>query len=253
MSDLFTILEISETERSMYEHLLQEGGQSAAVIAKQLKQTRTNTYMILRRLTEKGLVIEDDTKPVRQFEAASPSMLRKLMKDHQRTVAEADHALTGLLPELMTAFHLSQKRPGVLHLQGYEGLKTSLEDMTKSQTELLLWGSHIENRDPKVWDLIERAGYKRRTRGVMTRALFELDAANWPHIGDFAAKGFEIRLWNESRFSAEIAVYDDRVCITNYKPDVIVTILTNSTIANTFRTIFEGCWATGVLLPGQHP
>lgn len=249
MNDVFTLLDISEHEAQAYQHLLKEGPQTAALVAKYLSQTRTNTYMILHRLVEKGLAIENEDKSIRRYEAANPLVLRRMLKEQQHQLATIGHSFESALPELVTAYSLSQKKPGVIHMEGLDGLRTSLEDMAKSKTEVLLWGSSIADSDPATWKLLEMGSYKRRARGVATRALFQLDAVTYSHLQDFAAKGFAIRLWNEAPFLAEVAVYDDRVCITKYGPESIVTILTNATIADTFRVIFEGCWAAAKPLP----
>lgn len=242
MENLFKALDFTEAEAAVYRHLLAEGGGTAAVIAKKTRQTRTNTYMVLHKLLQRGVVMADDTVAVRHYEAASPQLLERQLRQQQRELVQTKHSLDAAMPELLAMFSLSQQKPGVLHLTGYNGLKASFEDQAKSKTELLVWTSDIANQDPKVWQIIEKGGYKRRARGITTRALFHTAAAHFPHIHDFALKGFEIRLLGEQPITDEVLIYDDRVTFTTYAPEIIVTILTNKTLACTFRTIFENSW-----------
>ncbi len=249
MESLFRALDFTEAEAAVYRHLLAEGGGTAADIAKKTKQTRTNTYMVLNKLLERGVVVADDSVAVRRYEAASPQVLERLLREEQRALAQTKRSLDDAMPELLAMFNLSQQRPGVVHLTGYDGLKTSFEDQAKSKTELLVWASDVANRDPKVWQIIDRGGYKRKAKGINTRCLFHTGAAHWPHINDFALKGFEVRLWGAQPIVDEVLIYDDRVTFTSFDPEILVTILTNKTLADTFRTIFETCWQTAAPLP----
>lgn len=242
MENLFKALDFTEAEAAVYRHLLAEGGGTAAVIAKKTRQTRTNTYMVLHKLLERGVVMADDTTAVRHYEAASPLLLEQQLRQQQRELVQTKQSLDAAMPELLAMFSLSQQKPGVVHLTGYDGLRASFEDQAKSKTELLLWGSDIKNRDPKVWQIMDKGGYKRRARGITTRALFHTGAAQWPHIDDFVHKGFEIRLWGKQLSPGEVLVYDDKVTFTVYQPEIVVTVLTSEVMAQTFRGIFDNCW-----------
>lgn len=249
MEDLLIALDFTEAEAVVYRHLLAEGGGTAAEIAKKTKQTRTNTYMVLNKLLERGVVVADDAAAVRQYRAASPQVLEQQIREKQRALALTKRSLDEAMPDLLAMFNLSQQKPGVVHLTSYDGLRASFEDQAKSKTELLVWASDIANRDPKVWQIIDRGGYKRKAKGITTRCLFHTGAAHWPHINDFALKGFEVRLWGEQPIVDEVLIYDDRVTFTSFEPEILVTILTNKTLADTFRTLFETCWQTAAALP----
>ncbi|MGB4759440.1 MAG: helix-turn-helix domain-containing protein [Candidatus Saccharimonadales bacterium] len=246
MENLFKALDFTEAEAAVYRHLLAEGGGTAAEIAKKTKQTRTNTYMVLNKLLERSVAVADDAEAVRRYRAASPQVLEQQFREQQRALAQTKRSLDEAMPDLLAMFNLSQQKPGVVHLTGYDGLRASFEDQAKSKTELLLWGSDIKNRDPKVWQIIDKGGYKRRARGITTRALFHTGAAQWPHIDDFVHKGFEIRLWGKQPSPGEVLVYDDRVTFTVYQPEIVVTVLTSEVMAQTFRGIFDNCWQSAV-------
>lgn len=249
MEDLLTALDFTAAEAAVYKHLLTEGGGTAAEIAKKTKQTRTNTYMVLNKLLERVVVVADDAQAVRRYRAASPQVLERQLREQQRALAQTKRSLDEAMPDLLAMFNLSQQQPGVIHLSGYDGLRASFEDQAKSKTELLLWGSDIKNRNPKVWQIIDKGGYKRRARGVATRALFHRGAAQWPHLSDFALKGFDIRLWGEQPSAGEVLIYDNRVTFTTYSPEIVVTVLTSEVMAQTFRGIFETCWQAAAQLP----
>lgn len=242
MDSLLAELGLNDAEIMLYNYLLAHNPNTAAAIAKRTKQTRTNTYMVLNKLVDKKIVVADDTTAVRRYGAANPTVLQQQLREQQHRLARTGKSLEMAMPDLLAMFNLTQQRPGVVYLEGYDGLKASFEDQAKSKTDLLVWGSDIANEDPKVWQIIEKGGYKRRARGIKTRALFHAEAANWPHINDFALKGFEVRLWGDKPVAGEVLIYDNRVTFTTFTPEIIVTVLTNDSMATTFRTIFEQCW-----------
>jgi predicted transcriptional regulator len=244
MDSLLIELGLSDAEVAVYQFLLAHSADTAAAIAKHVKQTRTNTYMLLNKLVERGVLIADDSQAVRRYGAANPVVLQEQLKVEQRKLARTSKSLELAMPDLLAAFNLTQQRPGVVYLEGLDGLKASFEDQARSKTDLMVWGSDIANRDPKVWQVIEKGGYKRRARGIKTKCLFQSSAAEWPHIKEFALKGFEVRLWGEQALSSEVLIYDNRVTFTTFTPEIMVTIVTNEVLANTFRTIFENCWET---------
>lgn len=247
MDTLLPELGLSEIEAKIYLYLLERAAETAAAIAKATQQTRTNTYMLLSKLEEKGIVLTDDTGPVRKFAAANPRVLQQQLRSQQQALARTSKSLELALPDLLAAFNLAQQKPGVVYLQGYEGLKASFEDQAKAKTDLLVWGSDIANRDPRVWQIIENGGYKRRAKGIITKALFHPGAKGWPHIREFANKGFEVRLWGEP-ITGEVLIYDNRVTFTTFEPEIIVTILTNDVMADTLRIIFENCWQSAATI-----
>lgn len=249
MNSTLKHLGFSDKEATIYLYLVNNQPQTAAELAKNLRESRTNIYMVLEKLVQRGVIANDDSEPVRRFAAVDPTSLQNLLKDKQRDVILAKQALDTALPELIASFNLGQQRPGVVYLEGLAGLKASLSDMDKAKTDLLLWGSDLANQDVDAWQSIEIAGYKRRAKNIQTRCLFHEAAMNWPHLEEFASKGFKVRIWGSQPFEGEIAIYDDKVAITTYAPTIIITVLTNQIIANTFRTIFENCWQTALPLP----
>lgn len=242
-------LGFSEKEANIYLYLVNNQPQTAAELARSLGESRTNIYMVLEKLVQRGVIANDDNEPVRRFAAVDPSSLRNLLKDKQREVILAKQALDTALPDLITSFNLGQQRPGVVYLEGMSGLKASLSDMTKAHTKLLIWGSDLANQDPEVWRAIEAAGLQRKAKGIETHCLFHDTAQQWPHLQDFAAKGFTVRTWGQQPFEGEIVIYDDKVAITTHAPSLIITVLTNRVIADTFRTIFDNCWQAATPLP----
>lgn len=242
MNELLVQLGFSAKEASVYEYLLIHGAMNAATLAKGVNESRTNTYMLLDKLVERKAVIIDESKPVKQYAAANPQVLQEYLKTKQEELLSAKRILTNTLPGLVSTYNLSQTKPSVTYLKGIGGLRKSFEDQARSKTDLLVWASDLANSDPNVWHVIENGGYKRRAKGIKTRAIFHEAARSWDHLQGFKAKNFELRTSGDIPYTAEVLIYDGKVTITDYTDDLTITVINNQTIADTFRTIFEASW-----------
>lgn len=243
-------LGLSKAEADAYVYVLDVGVAPARDVATHIGQTRTNTYAILARLTEQGLLIEDESVKVRRYSAADPSTVKQLILDRQRQLYVLSRSVDAITPALVSRYRLGLKKPGVLYLEGLDGLKASLEDMARANTEILLWGSSTVPENPPAYEMLQKAAIKRKARGIPTRMLLEQNARTWPHIHDFAKRGFTVRASPNEPIEAEIAIYGDTVCMTSYAPHLIVTVLTNETIARTYRIIFEEAWRHAQIVEG---
>lgn len=242
MNELLLQLGFSVKEASVYGYLLIHGAMNAATLAKGVNESRTNTYMLLDKLIERRAVVVDESKPVKQYAAASPQVLQDYLKAKQEEILSAKRVLSSSLPGLMSTYNLSQTKPSVTYLKGIAGLKKSFEDQARSKTDLLVWASDLANSDPNVWHVIENGGYKRRSKGIKTKAIFHEAARDWTHLQGFKAKGFELRTSGETPYIAEVLIYDGKVTITDYTDDLTITVINNQIIADTFRTIFDAAW-----------
>lgn len=242
MQDVFTQLGLSEPETKAYLYVLDQGSVAAREVAAHIKQTRTNTYAILNRLVERSLLQADDATKVRRFIAVDPIALKQQVTSRQRELHMLSKSVEAITPELSSRYALGLQKPGVLYLEGMEGLKTSLEDMARSKTDILLWGSSTVNQHKEAYETLYKAAYKRKARGIATRVLFEAGARQWSHIHTFADRNFTVRLSMNDPIESEITIYDDKVCMTTYLPNIIVTVLTNKNIADMYRVIFEEAW-----------
>ncbi len=121
MNELFEQLGIRAKEANIYRLLLENGDLTATAISVKAKESRTNTYMILEQLMELGLVTTDESKSVRRYVAADPTVLRQLFTDKQQELKLAQKYLNQNLPELKSMYNLGRLKPGVVYLEGLKG------------------------------------------------------------------------------------------------------------------------------------
>lgn len=241
MEDALQQIGLTAKEAKLYLLLLKEGNLTATVLAERAGEKRTNTYMILDSLVAKGVVTSDDSQPTRQFGAADPAKLSQLREAEQVRQRQASAALNAAMPQIKSMYALLNNRPGIVHLAGLEGYKTILEDMKRSTTEVLLVASDAPTGG-EVWEVLAPSLAERKTLGVVTRALYHRSAESGSKK-IFAERGLEVRFLGDQPFPAEMEIYEDNVVFRSYSPSLVSTVLTNASIADTMRLLFESLWS----------
>jgi sugar-specific transcriptional regulator TrmB len=245
MEEALMQLGLNQKEAKLYLYLLQNGSQTALQAAKGLDEKRTNTYMLLDSLTEKGIVSANNDGGARHFAAGDPNSLKSLLEAEQQRQARASAALRVALPQLRSLYTLANNKPGVIHLAGIEGYLAMLDDSHRSTTDILVMASDEAPTDPETFELLKGRLYARKDAGIATRALFHHNGKEEQMLHDFRDRGTDLRFMGTRPFNGEVAIYEDNVVFTVYKPSLVTTIVTNSRIADTMRYMFDELWDKG--------
>lgn len=244
MEEAFKQLGFSIKEMEVYRVLLGATSLTAADIAKCVSESRTNTYMILNRLTDEAMVIADDTQPVRRYKAAAPKeILQQKVNAKQEEVRQLQKGLSGAIASLQSQYNLSQLKPGVVYLEGLNGLQILLEDMMHSSTEVLLIPHPESWTNPEAWKVMQAGVTKRARQGVATRAIYHEAAREFLEYERVAAQNYEVRFLGREQNPGEMAIYGNKCVFIAYEPSIINTILTNEVITQTMRNLFEELWS----------
>lgn len=242
MQDVIKSLGLNEKEAKAYLFILENGSVPASLISQKIGESRTNTYMITDALQKQGLVEYDDSQPVRRFIANDPVSLQKVLSSRHQQLRQQNSALQTILPQLSSLYQLGQHRPGVVYFEGIEGFKALLKDMSKGDDEVSIIGSNDIPESREIREILLKGTAKRKQKGIKSRIIFYEDAKNWSDITSFQKRGFEVRFWGKTLTKGEIAMYANKVALTTYEPNLIVTVLTDQIMADTFSTLFETIW-----------
>lgn len=242
MEEALKKLGLNQKEVEFYLFLIKSGANNASKLAKELGETRTNTYMILDRLVALSVVETDDTRGIRRYSASDPAALKKLLVTKQQELKKTHQELTAVLPELNSLYSLTQHKPGVVYLEGLEGYKTSQEEMARSGQPIDVIASNVVPDNKAAEKILLRATELRKKAGTPARIIFHESAKEWLDAEVFKKRGYDIRLWGKEPLEGEIAIYGAKVVLTVYKPSLILTVITNQTLADTFRSLFNTMW-----------
>lgn len=235
---------MSDKEARIYLVLLDNQWLSAAEIAKETNESRTNTYMLLDSLLSLGLVEEEGSRPIKRFVAAPPKVLRDILAAKQEEIKKASTTLNGYLPELTSKYRLSQHKPGVIYREGLDGLRDALEDQIRSaDKEILLIPSSNADEHAEAFEMLKKATIKRKAHGIKTRALIHEGARDWEIIKFWPKHDVEVRYIGKSPYTGEVIIYGDTSLFLEYTTEtVITTALTNKNITATMKQLFEELW-----------
>ncbi len=242
MQDILKDLGLRDKEAKCYVVLLENGRTTAAMLAKQIGETRTNTYMILENLDKVGLVETDESQAVRRYRATEPANLKRLLMNRQHELKQANTTLNQALPKLQSLYNLGQLKPGVVYLEGLDGLRAALDDMARSKETARIIPSGDSPHIPEAWDILQSGVNKRAKLGVKSKIIFPESLRTSLEFERLKKQGMTIRFWGEREYPGEFVVYGDKCLFTTYKPRVINTILTDAVIAQTLRMLFDDIW-----------
>lgn len=242
MEDILIEIGLNKKEARAYLYLLDTEQLSASELAKNIEETRTNTYMILESLTEMGLVQENNKTTIKLFSAISPQKLQELISGKQKELQSLNASIKMFMPDLVSKYNLAHNKPGVVHREGMQGLHDSLADMLRSKQEVLLVPSDIVDTDKEVFQVLQRAVEKRCKDGIHTRALWHDTARTYPIIQNWKNLKIDMRFIGNQPFDGEVAIYGDNVVFTVYDPKIITTVLTSPVLAATMKQLFELIW-----------
>lgn len=242
MLPLLQRLGLNEKEARVYLLLIDNPHLTAAEIARLSEESRTNTYMILDRLVDIGVVAVGG-EAVKRFDAMEPTGLQRIIYDKQAELKAAHAELRSALPALNSKFRLSHHKPGVIYREGLEGLRESFDDMYRVGEEVLVFISDTSPDNSEALNVIVSSLEKRKQRGIQSRGLLHEEGRNYATINEYVPKrNMSVRFLGDLPYEGEVAIYGDKCAFTVYLPTIIVTTITNAVLANTMRTVFENLW-----------
>lgn len=244
MEEQLEAIGLSDKEARIYLLLLERPNLTASELAQALDIKRPNAYALLEQLMALQLVETDDSSAIKRFTATHPSQLQRVVQKRIEHEQQAAAGLQKVLPTLRSQYALSANKPGVVHMAGVDGFMHLLDDMIRSSTEVLLIASNEVPQDEQVLSQFRDKMVSRVKAGVGTRALFHSSDQNEKFKYEFGERGVMLRFLHSSPFETDVAIYEDNVAFTVYKPTIITTVITNQTMAGTMREIFEQLWGS---------
>ncbi len=237
---LLSRIGLDEREIEIYLALLPLKTARASVIAKTAKQSRSHTYLILKKLEEKGLVSEIERGKILHFVVEPPERLLSYLKDREQQYKDLQPLLKGALPILQSLTTPYVGSPRVTVLKGMEGMKQSYRDILmneyvafynpQSSYEMfdanivtMLFGKEVKLRGKDL--LVKSAGAERYIKEVKQH------------------EEYEIRLLPDSiAFHTDTIVFGDTIALFAFDDEKTIVRIENKNIADSFRAWHAALW-----------
>ncbi|MEK6950699.1 MAG: helix-turn-helix domain-containing protein [Nanoarchaeota archaeon] len=223
---------LSPNETKCYLVLLKVGSASANEISRQSGVHRVSVYDALRGLREKGLVSQILKANKLLFEAGNPEKITEIINEK---VAQLEQ-VKKIVPELLLDFTLAKEKQEIHSFKGLPGIKTVLQEMLKSRTELLDFGAEYKIKEflpydyPK-WDR-ERVKQKIKMRIIANS-----------RIKPVTIPLTTIRYVPEE-FNSSVSTYifDYKVALIMWVEGPLAVLIEHKAVYESYKNYFEYLW-----------
>jgi sugar-specific transcriptional regulator TrmB len=227
---------LTEKESQIYLSTLENGTAPVSQIAQTANHNRITTYTILEKLQARGMVTLTERDGIKNFTAISPELL---VEDTQKKAQD----LANKLPLLKSIAGEHGSHPAVQFFTGLDGVKNSYKSTLLSETEILNYANSKNLRDH--WPEYDEEYVKQRAnKKIFLRGFAPEDEPGVLVHEDDKKFYREIRLLPKAEFwvENEINIFDDKVLITSFEPDIFAILIQSKAVADTQRQIFEMMW-----------
>ncbi len=236
-----TLLEagLSESQAKAYVALIQQGQLSPPQLADQIKESRTNSYMILEKLEELGLVKKSGKQKKLVYEPENPVALERLIENRRNEILRTEKELKDSLPILLNYFYTYQNKPGVKFFEGREGILEMYQDQLRVRKDIYFVRSEgdINLLGDKIYQIIE----KRHKLGIKvygveegTEKLKQYSAENDKRLGR-EMTFYPIGSYTEP---VNLYTYGDKTALISFGKETIGILIESPQIAAAMRQLF---------------
>ena len=221
---------LGDGEIKVYTALLKIGSSPASKIKEETGLHRTTIYDFIEKLLNKGLVsyvIKDSTK---HYKATDPNKLIDFLKEKEENIRE-------ILPSLLKLSQTKREDIRIEVYRGIEGLKTFLNDVLRTDKDLIGFGIDETKFKERAPIIMEQYFKKEEKIGIKERLLTS-EGAKFV----FNKKTTSYRVIPQEFFSpTPTMVYGDKVVIIVWEPLTMVMI-ENADLAKSYKGYFEMLW-----------
>ncbi len=237
-TDFLESLGLTLSQAKAYVVLIEKGELSPPEVAQATGESRTNSYMVLDKLSELGLIERLETAKRVTYRANNPIALEKLTTERRKSLVEAENRVKSLMPQLLSYFYSFTEKPGVRLLQGIDGLKEIYKDTLQTKKDIYFVRTPKEVETLGA-DYFERYKQKRADLGIVTYAYTQ----DTPHSREQSVKDRQFnmqRTWlcqQDYTAPVEINVYGDKTAFLAFGDEVMGVIVQSPAVAEAMRQL----------------
>lgn len=245
--DILIQFGLSVSQADIYSLLLENGKQKAGELAKKATIKRGLVYKVLEELEAMGLAerIREVGKPD-YFLPKHPENLRSHIEERLRRARDAEVLFSSHISELTSHFVLTTGKPGVHNYGGLEGLKMVYREINEKCDHFKLIRSFYDHADKEISDLVEYQIERQIEKDIEAQVLTHIT----PKAIEYALAYKDNQTTVNPHFicdekfklPAQIAIYGNKVAITDFPSMLITTIIENKAIRDTFAVLFDLIW-----------
>ena len=231
-------LGLSKNEAKIYEICLKNGELPVAEISRKSEIHRRNVYDALKRLVEKGIIIEIISNRENLYQAVDPAKFSEFL-------AEKQGILNRAMPHLQSLYHSIPHKNEIYVYRGIEGWKNYLRDIVRVGKDFHCISGKGGWLDPRVADYFPQFTRECNRKNIKMFHVFDPEVRKNSEILKYVGKNY--RFFPETFITTASAdIFGDYVCIPTLKSgggaitdEFSMTVIVNPEIADAFRTWFQ--------------
>lgn len=241
LEDQLKNLGLSEGEVKTYLASLELGSDTVIHLARRAGIKRPTCYVMIESLTRKGLISSFTKGKKRYFSPENPEKILDIILGQKSEIESKEKGLENILPELISLFNLSEKKPRVRFFEGKEGIKTIQRDILKTKASEIFEFVAI---DPAFKLFPPTPGDHRQKITKKYKSIKVIYTGSKGKILSSKEGLTERRFIPEKKFpfSVEINIYGNKLAIASSTGTIMGVIIESEEIANTMRSIFNLSW-----------
>lgn len=231
---------LDDREIDVYVALLGMKVGAVSAIAAAAKQQRSNTYLFLRALKDKGLVSEVERGKVLHFVAEPPERLLAFLQNKEQEIKDTKVLLEGVLPFLSSLTKPLAGKPRVTLLSGLAGMRQVYRDTLSQEISGCFNVEKLYTRFGE--DYLEAFfGKDAQLYGhdlVVDNPGGRHFCKKWAHT-----EGYEVRVLPVGMdFEGDIIIFGDTIALFAHDEEMTVIRIENQQLADTLRAWLKGLW-----------
>ncbi|MBP6882461.1 MAG: hypothetical protein KBC15_02790 [Candidatus Levybacteria bacterium] len=242
---IFEQIGLNEIDARVYDHLLQVGVGTPSLIAKASKVSRENTYYILKKLVELGLVTQIPGAKTLTFQVASSENLQRLFDEKERKLSASRALLSEAVNLVNSTLSANTHAPAVRYYEDISGVKQAYYDFLGGEKKGEIFGL-TNSKWPKELDeffVNERLKTKIKLQLLIVRGE---RAMKFRTTSPKELRETRIMPSLDFPLGTYFAVFKNRVMIVN-RPEVseivgVGIVIEHTAIAHAFRSMFSMIW-----------
>lgn len=245
--DILLQFGLSVPQAEVYSLLLDTGAQKAGELAKKSTIKRGLVYKALDELETMGLIerVKETGRPD-VFLPKHPENMRSHIEERLRKARDAEVLFSSHISNLTSHFVLATGKPGVRSYDGLEGLKLVYKEINEKHDHFRLIRSFYDHADKEIARLIEKQIERQTEKDIESQVLTHITPRAIEYALDYRENKTTVNphfITDEKvRLPAQIALYGNKVAITDFPSMLITTIIENKAIKDTFDAIFDFMW-----------
>jgi len=228
-------LGLTENESKVYLALLEVGSTTAGQIIKKTKLHRNIVYDNLEKLIGEGLVSFVVIRNIKNFEITSSSELKEYIEKQKRDILDKEKIVNKILPEIEDKRAIERKQEASI-FRGNRGLKTITEEMTKSKTEIMVFGTGWGMKET-MGAYYEQWHLKLRKNRIRARILLPENKKGL-YLKPFTAR----YLKEENILPSTIVIWENKVLNIMWENEPIAVLIISDKSARSYKNYFEVLW-----------